>query len=322
MVAAKKAAEPVEEPAVPPVEEDQAKIGHMSQWEFLRRPPTTEEVMDLLKTLPLVWGIDTASYAEYVQPLPARKKVMVPHPTNPNIAVEEHWDTWALYMSVGGRMAMLNAAQQLNNWIVEIVPEPVSPVGAPGYISLQERIVYREYITISNLDGRAALGTRSGTAWVPFSGGQQAAGSNPYEKVETSARGRALAGWGFGVFPGSGIASIEEIQSIVQNRTGMTEERIAAGSQQGPAENKPRMDRDDQLQLAKGAVERLRILTHDSDAAMAQKVGQYVVGTLGATAAYDAKSNVVHWDALKPGQLMMMAKALNQKSASIESDTI
>lgn len=315
----KKEAPAVEEAA--PEEETSQDVGHLSQWEFLRTPPTTAQVLALLKTLPDVWGISAADYIDYVQPLPAKKKVMVPHPTKPNIAVEEYWDCWAVYMSVGGRMAMLNDAQQKNGWKVKFLPEPVSPVGAPGYISLETRIVYREYIKIYDKDGES-LGIRSGTAWVPFSGGTQAAGSNPYEKVETSARGRALAGWGFGLMPGSGIASIEEIQGIVQNRQGIDAERHEAGSQQGPAQNTNRMSREDQLELAKGAVERLRILTNDNDDDMAKKVGLYVTGTLGAMNAYDPTTNTVHWDGLKTGQLMMMAKALNQKSNSIESSQI
>lgn len=330
MVAARGKAAAVPEEADPSevakemaIEQEQT---HISNWEFLTRPPTSEEVLHLLGTLPPVHGIRHEDYADFVQALPARKKISVPHPTNPKLKVEEYIDNWTLYMSVAGRQAMLNAAQELNNWRVEIEPEPNSPVGAPGFLSLEQRIVYREYIKIwqyaeerpGNVPERY-LGSRNGQAWVPFSGGSQAAGSNPYEKVETSARGRALGAWGFGVFPGSGIASLEEMLGVEQNKRGIEQEQAQQGGG-GRPENPPRRTREGALEETMTLSEEFRQLTGDPEDVHAGKIGRYVTKTLGAVAAYDGERNELHWDGLKDGQLVMMANMLRGKIAQIKGE--
>jgi hypothetical protein len=312
------AADAAEEPT--PAE---GQIGHISNWEFLRTPPTSEQVLALLATLKPVHGLEHKDYADFVQALPAKKKYQKPHPTNPNLKIDDYVENWVLYMSVAGRQAMLNDAAALNDWRVEIEPEPNSPVGAPGFLSLEQRIVYREYIKIwqyVNGEGRLTaeryLGSRNGQAWVPFSGGSQAAGSNPYEKVETAARGRALGAWGFGVFPGSGIASLEEMQGVAENRQAIEREQGPRGA--GPAENTNRPKREQLEEQALTAVEKLRQVTNDSEEGITGKVGAYVSKTLGAKAAYDPERNVLHWDGIKDGQLMMLTTFLTQKIAQIE----
>lgn len=319
----------MEQEAVPVTEEEiheqaieQARA-HISNWEFLLEPPTTEAVLDLLKTLPPVHGIKHVDYADFVQALPQKKKIQKPHPHNPTLTVTESVENWVIYMSVAGRQAMLNAAAELNGWRVEIEPEPNSPVGAPGFLSMETRIVYREYIKIwryvvgDEKTEELYLGVRNGMAWVPFSGGSNAAGSNPYEKVETSARGRALGAWGFGVFPGSGIASLEEMQGVAENKQAM-DAQAPQGS--GPAENTRRPGREQLLEKALTAVEALRQETSDTEEGITSKVGRYVTKNLGAVAAYDESRNLMHWDGLKDGQLMMLEKFLNQKVAQIQGE--
>lgn len=300
-------------------------LGHISNWEFLVEAPTSAAVLALLATLPPVHGIRHVDYADFVQALPAKKKIKKPHPTNPRLMVDESIENWVLYMSVAGRQAMLNAAAELNDWRVEIEPEPNSPVGAPGFLSLEQRIVYREYIKIwqylgpdHNLAPEKYLGSRNGMAWVPFSGGNQAAGSNPYEKVETAARGRALGAWGFGVFPGSGIASLEEMLGVSENRDAIRAESGERGS--GPAENTRRPNREALLEKALTTVEALRQATNDTEDGVTAKVGRYVSNTLGAKAAYDGERNELHWDGLKDGQLMMLEKFLSQKIIDIKAE--
>ena len=337
MVAKKVEEKPVEPSLEEQKEEAAAKLGHISNWEFLLEPPTSEKVLTLLATLPPVHGIKHVDFADFVQALPQKKSISVPHPTNPRLKVEEKIENWVLYMSVAGRQAMLNAAAEKNRWRVEIEPEPNSPVGAPGFLSMETRIVYREYIKIwqylkpIDLDqettadrdtaivGEVYLGVRNGMAWVPFSGGTNAAASNPYEKVETSARGRALGAWGFGVFPGSGIASLEEMQGVAENKQAMDADR---GGQrgQGPAENTRRPGREDLLEKTLTAVESLRQATNDSEEGITAKVGTYVSKTLGSMAAYDPERNELHWDGLKDGQLMMLEKFLSQKVAQIHGE--
>lgn len=333
MPAAKKP-EPAPAPSIEQQQQEAVgKIGHISNWEFLLEPPTTEAVLNLLRTLPPVHGIEHIDFADFVQPLPQGKKIEVQHPTNPNLKVKETIPCWVLYMSVAGRQAMLNAAAAKNNWRVEVEPEPNSPIGAPGFLSMEQRIVYREYIKIWQYvrpintpdddqfipAGEVYLGVRNGQAWVPFSGGSQAAGTNPYEKVETSARGRALGAWGFGVFPGSGIASLEEMQGVEQNRSGMEQEQR---NLPGPQENTRRPNREQLEEQALTVIEQLRQATNATEAENWAKIGQYVTKSLGAVHAYDPERNLLHLDGLKDGQLIMMTKFLQEKVVQIQAELI
>lgn len=90
----------------------------------------------------------------------------------------------------------------------------------------------------------ACLGRRPGMAWVPYTGGSQAKGSNPFEKVETASRGRALAAWGFGVLPGSGVASYEEMLGVPANRQGIAGE---TGEGERPANGGPQREKPEEL---------------------------------------------------------------------------
>ena len=219
-----------------------------SNWEFIDRIPSRDEVVKLLESLPCWWGVLPADYVDYVQALPSDKKIKVKVPTaSGQSRKEEKWfSVVTLYFSVAGRMQMLREAQQRNGWKVDFTPEPITPTGVPGFLQMDERIVYREYVEIAapqlsdvpsdprpgtlwtSADQYQTLGRRPGMAWVPATGGLQAKGSNPYEKVETAARGRALAAWGFGVLPGSGVASLEEMLGVRQNAQALAGEADAA----------------------------------------------------------------------------------------------
>lgn len=240
-----KAKEP--EPEV--TEEDLAAAQQqVTNWEFINRVPSPDNVMALLATLPTWWGVAPKDFADYVQALPSDKKIKVPErgPGGGTRKVDRWFNVVTLYFSVAGRIQMLNRAQELHGWRVEFEPEPTTPTGVPGFIDLGEtsgRIIYREYVLIlaplaadrdELQDGQQVrwydgqkfevLGRKPGMAWVPHTGGSQAKGSNPYEKAETAARGRALAAWGFGVLPGSGVASLEEMLGVPTNRQGMAGE--------------------------------------------------------------------------------------------------
>lgn len=213
-------------PAGPGAAEDDDTEWVPTSWEFQDQPPTTEDVLDKLETLsPWFGGVDPKKYLEFVQPLPQRKK------TSKKGEPEVWKDVWTLYVTVAGRITMINDAAWRNGWMVNFVPEPDVPEGNPaGFVVMDdERIVYREYaeiwrharpefnetgeqIGLEWLAEPIMLGRKPGTAWVPATGGAGAVQSNRYEKVETSARGRAIAGWGIGVLPGSGVASLDEMR--------------------------------------------------------------------------------------------------------------
>jgi hypothetical protein len=284
----KKAEKPVE--SADPVEasagseaEASAAQEQVNRWEFINRTPSPAEVSELLATLPEWWGVVPREFADYVQALPSNKKIKVPVKLDSgNTRTEERrFDVVTLYFSVAGRMQMLRDAQERYGWRVDFVPEPVTKTGVPGFLQMDERLVYREYVEVwepvginaprlyrpadvdapsvprpvdapvftTDVPGAklepigarrwfagqefALLGRKPGMAWVPESGGLQAKGSNPYEKVETAARGRALAAWGFGVLPGSGVASYEEMMGVPQNReaaAGLAAERAGNGA--------------------------------------------------------------------------------------------
>jgi hypothetical protein len=161
---------------------------------------------------------------------------------------------------------------------------------------------------------------------VPYSGGQQAAGSNPYEKVETAARGRAIAAWGIGVFPGSGIASVEEIEQAFANKRAIDAEGGPnAPSQQQPQRGRP--SRSDLIQAAKTTAEQYRTMAGMTVDEIEAKVGNYLRERLGIEEAYfkagaegEEPQWVLSYDPVKDGQLQMLINDLQQGVRKLEAD--
>lgn len=247
-------------------EELAAALEQSSNWEFIDKIPSPGDVRDLLKDLPEWWGVKPVDFLDYVQALPSEKKIQVPVVSEKTGGTrkEPRWfSVVTLYFSVAGRLQMCRQAQERNGWRVDFTPEPNTPSGVPGFIDLgidSGRIVYREYVEVWSpiapedeggkpvrwYDGQKfeLLGRRPGMAWVPYSGGSQAKGSNPFEKVETASRGRALAAWGFGVLPGSGVASYEEMLGVPANRQGIAGE---TGEGERPANGGPQREKPEEL---------------------------------------------------------------------------
>lgn len=281
-------------------------------WEFIGRAPTVEEVGDLLLSLPPVWGVSAYDFAAYIQALPQKKKILRPHPERPGVMVREYVEAFTLYMSVAGRQAMLRAAQEAEGWRVDYRPEPNTPTGVPGYLSFKDRLVFRVYVDVyvwetetRNPGGWTLLGSRFGTAWVPESGGSQAAGSNPYEKVETSALGRAIGAWGFGVLPGSGIATVEEMAAIQGNAAALSvETHVQPGSR--------RETREELLESTLTTVEAYRQEARLSEEEMIRKTAAFLVQQLGIRNAFDEANVAIVWDAVKDGQLVMLRQKMQE----------
>lgn len=282
-----------------------------SNWEFIDRTPTRIEVMQLLIDLPPVWGVEAKDFIDYVQALPQNKKVKMPHPERPDTIVSRFIENYSLYMSVGGRQQMLRSAQEAHGWRVDYRPEPITPTGVPGYLSFSGRLVYRVYVDIyAPIDGDepfTLIGTRSGTAWVPETGGRNAAESNPYEKVETSALGRAIGAWGFGVLPGSGIATVEEMAAIAGNRAYQNESGSARDGGGG------RDSRETLLEATMSTIELYRQLAGIEDAEVAAKVAKFLVERLGiGPIVYDPVKHSIDWPMVKDGQLVMLRNAMQE----------
>jgi hypothetical protein len=203
-----------------PVDDGEQSQTLNDNWQFIERVPTRDDVRALLETLPDSYGIRYVDFIDYVQALPQSVKIKRPHGENPNVKVDEYVETYSLYMSVGGRIKMLEAAATKNSWRVDFEPEPVTPTEIPGYLDFGDRIVYREYVGIWTPKGRAlfewpnkeslpemldfqaamlCIGRKPGTAWVPRSGGKQAAGSRRRHAAALSRRGASAScqapGW-------------------------------------------------------------------------------------------------------------------------------
>lgn len=172
-------------------------------WAFVGTAPTYQEAYALLESIPPVFGVKTSDFTDHILPLAQNTKVDV----NGNT---EWKKVWRLYMTVAGRIAMVQKACELNEWNLDFSPETNVPDHNPaGFVFTEPNLVYREYCNIYTHENGEVIfvGSKPGMAMAKQ-------GANSMEKVETAARGRAIAAWGFGVLPGSGIASLEEMQGV------------------------------------------------------------------------------------------------------------
>jgi len=195
-------------------EEDAATTEEMPQelinGEWLDEKPSLEEVMRFLKAQKPVGTIDIEDYAAFVMPLSRNKNLGTKKD-------KDYHEAWNLYTTVAGRVKMFN--DDMDNRGLDSIIEPDPSCSPSGWVYQDgNRLVYRVKVTVKILDdeGHLAEDVRYGTAYVPWVGGAGAVETNRYEKVETSATGRALAAFGYGVLPGSGIASLEEMEAAAE----------------------------------------------------------------------------------------------------------
>jgi hypothetical protein len=290
----------------------------LENWEFTE-VPTATRVLELLATLPPVFGVSYRGFADFVQPLPQKKKI-----TKVNEKGQKYVDpveVWHLYFAIAGRVKMLQAAAEVNDWRVDFQPEKHVGGDRPrGYLETEPKIVYREYVRIYERDTEQEwrlIGSRPGTAHVPRSGGSNAAGTNPYEKVETSARGRAIAAWGIGVLPGSGIASLEEMQDA--QRAEARDSRQGRRNSDGAVEGGEPVDRQTVLEAILTTYEQARQLRGYSTEESVSKMRNYIEKTLGIQDAWDEKSQTITWSRVKPGQLAIMHKAVQEQLKKLQA---
>lgn len=307
-MAATKSAPAPETNDVVEVESEKARQG----WEFIGTPPTREQIEELLGNLPATWGVEPSDFYDYLTVLSSTKDFR--HQHEGGAVTRDSALVYTPYFSVAGRVKMLEQAQRANGWRVDFRPELVTPTGSPGYLSMEERIIYRVYVEIFRWNdsfGRwETLGTRSGTAWVPYAGGTDAARSNPYEKVETSALGRALAAWGFGVLPGSGVASVEEMASAREAAATARAERPAA-----PRGETNRPERGDVLEKLLMHLEDVRLRANLTEAQALERNVAFLA-KVGARDFVD-ESGAIVWDKIKDGQLQLMSRAMSATLADL-----
>jgi hypothetical protein len=288
-------------------EEPEEVVTEPGSWEFIERPDRAK-VDEMLRTLPDIFGVAFKDYIDYVIAMPQSKNVLVADESRPGVKIKQRLETWTLYVTVAGRMKMMQEAGALNGWRVDIEPEPQTPTGAAGFIQNGDgRIVYREYVSIweKDEDRWRSIGRRPGTAWVPYSGGSGASETTPYEKVETAARGRALAAWGFGVLPGSGVASLDEVQNAAQ---------IAAGFVRQPPiqhdlpASPSRMTHDEYVETIAEVSERLRQIRKYTPENMKMRVARFLSEDLQVKDVLDGDGNI-RWDAIRVPKLELLLQA-------------
>lgn len=311
---------PEQKPAVDDnVDETPQEASLTSSWVFIDRDAPVDEVQSLLATIdvpysgghgpsespdsmgPVLERISMDRFLPYILPMSNTQKVKVPDPNNPQRTMEKRVLQTTLYTQVAGRLAILNEIADRRRWAVDIYPEKDVSTGVPGYLRFDDRLVFRVYVEISE-NGRS-LGRRFGTAWAKAEGGFNAEGSNPYETVETSALGRALAQWGIGILPGSGIASVEEM------RLAKTNQQTARSPQAGPAAERVREDRGDLITSAIDFIEKRRKLSGLTQEAVDSGINTWLVDKFGVD-GFVSESGRYEWERLKDPQIALLRNSI------------
>lgn len=268
------------------------------RWEWRGEPPTLDEVLNRLESLPPVFGIKTIDYASHVLPMFQTQKVKDPR-TGQETGQREV--VWRLYCQVAGRVAMLQDAAEQHGWSVVERPEILEGTGQatvyrigieiwkwPPHGDSAEEVAKRLGDTHWGLLGiRYGIASLKGSGRVP-----------PWEKMETAARGRAIAAWGFGVLPGSGIASLEEME-LADLPDYETPDR--------PVRNRE-LNRDELTDQLLTKMEQLRMVKGTSEEDARKGLVEYARKTFGKTLKVDEDTGALDLSPLSPGQLVLIVQ--------------
>jgi hypothetical protein len=148
---------------------------------------TREEILALCRKARDVGSVKHEEFADYVVVLESRRKV------------GEEWQAVEhAYMAVDCKLAMANEDHRKQGKRLDF-HEPKVLLDNPEQLTLLVTVTSEIY------------GTRHGIATSRKKGGAHAEREFPWEVAETSAIGRALAAMGYGLLPGAGLASAEDI---------------------------------------------------------------------------------------------------------------
>ncbi len=148
---------------------------------------TREELLALCRRARDVGSVKHEDFVDYVVVLESRRKV------------DDEWQTSEhAYMAVDGKLAMANEDHRKQGKRLDFA-EPKILLDNPEQLTLQVTVTSEVY------------GTRHGIATSRKKGGTHAEREYPWEVAETSAMGRALAAMGYGLIPGAGLASAEDM---------------------------------------------------------------------------------------------------------------
>ena len=148
---------------------------------------TREEILALCRRARDVGSVKHEDFIDYIVVLESRRKV------------DDEWQTTEhAYMAVDGKLAMANEDHRKQAKRLDFA-EPKILLDNPEQLTLQVTVTSEVY------------GTRHGIATSRKKGGANAEREFPWEVAETSAIGRALAAMGYGLIPGAGLASAEDM---------------------------------------------------------------------------------------------------------------
>lgn len=168
---------------------------------------TREQILQYMRATPNVGVVKHEEFTDYVLTLSHRKKT------------DEGWQSVETpYMTVDGKLAMANQDHLRQGKQLEFHPPQV-------LVDTEEQLTLMVTVT-SEL-----YGTRHGIATSRRVGGAEIERLFSWEVAETSAIGRALSAMGYGLFPGSGLASAEDMLRATaeqtKNNNANTERRVA-----------------------------------------------------------------------------------------------
>ncbi len=148
---------------------------------------TREELLALCRKARDMGSVKHEDYIDYVVVLESRRKV------------DDDWQAVEhAYMAVDGKLAMANEDHRKQAKRLDFA-EPKVLLDNPEQLTLQVTVTSEVY------------GTRHGIATSRKKDGTSAERDFPWEVAETSAIGRALAAMGYGLIPGAGLASAEDM---------------------------------------------------------------------------------------------------------------
>jgi len=165
--------------------------------------PSMEEVVEFLSAIPPREDFgdnQIVKYAQFVRPLKQYSK--------------GSGNSWTLYMTVDGRIQQcrdvhVSQGKSYHEKVRILPPDEVPRLDKQGYLVVQVSIDSELHGCVTDF----ATGVLGPDAKFVDK-------TNPLENATTSARGRALAAFGYGIIPGAGIASAEEVEEAMRRREG------------------------------------------------------------------------------------------------------
>ncbi len=152
---------------------------------------TREQVIEICRRAPAIGAVKHEEFADYIVVLPQRKRA--------GNGSDEWTTVEAPYMMVDGKLAMANEDHRRQGKKLD-------------FASPQVLVDTDEQLTLLVTVTSEIYGTRHGIATSRRVNGTEIEREFSWEVAETSAMGRALSAMGYGLFPGSGLSSAEDMQ--------------------------------------------------------------------------------------------------------------